>query len=73
MQGSKATVLVLHTHHSIMDGSSLQIAIQDLEAMYEALTRGQPAQLPQPPLQYSDFAQWQHSQQQSGAWDRHLR
>ena len=63
---------MLRTHHSIMDGSSLQVAVKDLGALYQALDTKQPHALPEQPIQYSDFAQWQHSQQQAGAWEPHL-
>ena len=55
-----------------MDGSSLQLAIRDLGALYQALEAKQPAELPQQSIQYSDFAQWQQSQQKAGAWENHL-
>ena len=54
-----------------MDGSSLQVAMRDLGAIYQGLQTQQPAELPQQSIQYSDFAQWQHSQQEAGAWDPH--
>ena len=73
MQGKQDAVLVLKTHHSIMDGSSLQVAMRDLAALYQALSSGQPAELPECTIQYSDFAQWQHSQQETGAWEPHMQ
>lgn len=72
LQGHNEAVLVLRTHHSIMDGSSLQVAVKDLGALYRALETKQPDALPEQSIQYSDFAQWQHSQQQAGAWGPHL-
>ncbi len=37
MQGQEHNVLSLRTHHSIMDGSSLQVLTEDLEAAYTSL------------------------------------
>ena len=72
LQGKDEAVLVLRTHHSIMDGSSLRAAMSDLEALYAALATSKPAGLPALPIQYSDFAQWQHHQQEQGAWEPHV-
>ncbi|KAK9839969.1 hypothetical protein WJX74_001268 [Apatococcus lobatus] len=71
-QGDNEAVLVLRTHHSIMDGSSLQVAMRDLEALHQALETKQTPELPEQSIHYSDFAQWQHSQQEAGAWQPHL-
>ena len=56
-----------------MDGSSLKVAMRDLAALYQALSSGQQAELPDCAVQYSDFAQWQHSQQEAGAWEPHVQ
>lgn len=77
LQGDNAAVLVLHMHHSIMDGRSLQVAMKDLRAIYRGFTADaaadEAADLPELRIQYSDFAQWQHSQQQAGAWEPHVK
>lgn len=72
LQGETAAVLVLHTHHSIMDGSSLQVAMKDLGAIHQGLSAKHAPELRELPIQYSDFAQWQHNQQQAGAWEPHV-
>ena len=41
MQGQEHNVLSLRTHHSIMDGSSLQVLTEDLEAAYTSLNEHQ--------------------------------
>jgi hypothetical protein len=55
--------LLLHlTHHIISDGWSWRVFFDELEALYEADRRGEPAPLSEePPLQYVDFAAWQRS------------
>ncbi|MFI6387455.1 amino acid adenylation domain-containing protein [Nonomuraea sp. NPDC050540] len=45
-------------HHIIFDGTSVEIFITDLAALYDGKT------LPEPPIQYGDFAAWQR-----GRWD----
>ena len=39
LQGKSSSVLALRTHHSIMDGSSLQVLTADLEAAYSSLAK----------------------------------
>lgn len=52
-------LLVLVLHHILIDGWSLQILKRELLALYDAFCRGEPSPLPELPLQYGDFAQWQ--------------
>lgn len=53
-------VLVFVAHHIAMDGWSLGPLTRDLVAAYVAHRSGQPPQLPPLPVQYADFAVWQH-------------
>lgn len=41
------------------DGSSSDIFYQELTVIYAAFSTGQPSPLPECPVQYADFAQWQ--------------
>ncbi|HET9789164.1 MAG TPA: condensation domain-containing protein, partial [Pyrinomonadaceae bacterium] len=52
-------VLLMTMHHIIGDGWSNGILIRELTALYEALVEGRVANLPDLPIQYADFAQWQ--------------
>ncbi len=52
-------VLLITMHHIISDGWSIKVLIRELSALYEAYTNGQPAALPELPIQYADFATWQ--------------
>ncbi len=52
-------MLLLTLHHIIADGWSGDIFFQELDAFYTARTGGQPAALPDLPLQYVDYAVWQ--------------
>ena len=52
--------LHLTLHHLIMDGVTVfRNFLSELIALYDAFTRGQPSPLPEPALQYADFAVWQ--------------
>src|SRR5262249_50291049 len=53
--------LYLSAHHIILYGISMyKIFLPELEALYKALRAGQPPPLPELPIQYADFAAWQH-------------
>ncbi len=52
-------VLLLLLHHTIADGWSLQVLLQDLAALYSAAVQGAPADLPPLPVQYPEYAMWQ--------------
>ena len=72
VQGDSNMVLLLCTHHSIMDGTSLQVAIDNLGSLYTEARANRPARLPEQPIQYSDYARWQRQQQEEGAWEPHV-
>ncbi|MFI6730941.1 amino acid adenylation domain-containing protein [Streptomyces atratus] len=52
-------VLALTVHHVACDAWSLAILQMELSAQYTALLRGADAGLPELPVQYADFAQWE--------------
>ncbi|MEU7279573.1 amino acid adenylation domain-containing protein [Streptomyces sp. NPDC045431] len=66
--GSHRVLLV--AHHLVCDGWSLQVLLRDLSAAYEAEVKGVPDVLPEPPLQYPDYAAWQRERMEGGAYDR---
>ncbi len=52
--------LFLTLHHLIFDGVSLtSILLPELEKLYQAFANGQRSPLPEPYLQYADYASWQ--------------
>ncbi|HJP95210.1 MAG TPA: amino acid adenylation domain-containing protein [Pyrinomonadaceae bacterium] len=52
-------VLLITMHHIISDGWSIKVLIREIGALYESYAHGQPAVLPDLPIQYADFAVWQ--------------
>ncbi|MEU2182352.1 amino acid adenylation domain-containing protein, partial [Streptomyces thermolilacinus] len=58
-------VLVLSTHHIVSDGWSLDVLTKDLKALYRAAADPQAAPPAELPVQYADFAAWEHD-----SWDR---
>ena len=57
--------LLLTLHHIIADGWSMGVLIKELAALYEAFSFMKPSPLPELPIQYTDFAYWQHQWLQS--------
>ena len=70
--GPDRHLLVLVMHHSIGDGSSVQILIDELSAVYRAETAGVPASLPPLLMEYCDYAVWQQDRMQGDELDRQL-
>ncbi len=53
-------------HHIIFDGVSIyRTVLPELAAIYNAFAKGEPSPLPEPELQYGDFALWQERLQQT--------
>jgi amino acid adenylation domain-containing protein len=53
-------------HHIIGDGVSIEICLQELTALYTACSSDQSSPLNDRPIQYADFAVWQHQRLESG-------
>jgi acyl-CoA synthetase (AMP-forming)/AMP-acid ligase II len=58
-------LLLIAMHQMIADGGSLGVIADELAALYEAFASGKASPLPPLPIQYADFAAWQH------AWQSH--
>jgi amino acid adenylation domain-containing protein len=52
-------MLLVTLHHIVADGWSIGVLMRELSTLYSAFARGNPSPLPELPIQYSDFAQWQ--------------
>jgi amino acid adenylation domain-containing protein/non-ribosomal peptide synthase protein (TIGR01720 family) len=57
---SQSHVLLINMHHIVSDAWSMEIFTQELSALYKAFLSGEPSPLPELPIQYTDFAVWQH-------------
>ncbi len=55
-------LLVLNAHHIAVDGWSLGILYDELAKLYAAFHAGLPSPLPELPIQYVDYALWQHEE-----------
>jgi amino acid adenylation domain-containing protein len=59
-------LMVLRWHHLVMDGPSFTVLFEELRTLYAAFLAGEPSPLPEPAMQYADYALWQ---QESGSGD----
>ncbi|KPV60118.1 tyrocidine synthetase [Paenibacillus sp. A3] len=53
--------LVLTIHHIVIDRLTFSIFFEELMAHYKAALAGVPAELPELPIQYADYAEWQRN------------
>jgi amino acid adenylation domain-containing protein len=52
-------LLLLTIHHIVSDGWSMGIFTREFSTIYQALSTGHEVELPELPIQYADFAEWQ--------------
>lgn len=65
-------LLLLTLHHIIFDEWSSGVLIRELGELYAALVENQPVALPELPIQYADFADWQRQWLQGEVLSRQL-
>ncbi|MGN6374501.1 MAG: non-ribosomal peptide synthetase [Sphingomonas sp.] len=71
--GEEEHRLYLTLHHIIFDGVSIyRILVPELAALVAAFEAGKPTPLPEPALQYADYAAWQAEQADPASLDRQL-
>jgi amino acid adenylation domain-containing protein len=64
--------LLLTFHHVVADGWSMGVLVREVGALYAAALEGRPSPLPEPPVQYADFALWQRRRLAGETLERHL-
>ena len=57
--GAADHAVLLTLHHIVGDGWSMGLLMQEAAVIYEAFRQRRPSPLPEAPLQYPDFAEWQ--------------
>jgi hypothetical protein len=65
-------ILLLSTHHIAADAWSDAILRRDLTSLYAAHCSGVPPDLPELPVQYSDFAVWERAKESSASFRAEL-
>jgi aspartate racemase len=63
-------VLFFMAHHSVFDGTSTGLLLNELAAIYDAFSAGKESPLAAVPVQYADYAIWQRAQLSEGELDR---
>lgn len=64
--------LLLSMHHIISDGWSLGVLCKEMATLYEGYSAGKESPLVDLPIQYSDYAAWQHERLQGKELERLL-
>jgi amino acid adenylation domain-containing protein/FkbM family methyltransferase len=57
--GPEAHLLLLTLHHIVSDGWSMRVLLRETRILYQAFLESRPSPLPELPVQYADFAEWQ--------------
>ena len=70
--GEREHVVAFTLHHIVSDGWSTDIFVREFVALYEAFIAGAPSPLPEPSLQYADYAVWQRGWLQGATLDEQL-
>ena len=70
--GNEEHILLVVLHHIASDGWSMGILMRELSHFYEAEIIGRPSSLPELPIQYVDFAEWQREWLQGKVLDDQL-
>jgi len=65
-------VALFTMHHIIFDAWSIGVLIREVGTLYESFSQGLSSPLPELPIQYADFAQWQREMLQGEKLDTHL-
>ena len=72
--------LFIVQHHIVTDGWSLALLLRELNALYGAFSEGRPSPLPDPAVQYADYAVWQREwlgsdvlRRELGYWGERLK
>ena len=65
-------VFFMIIHHIIIDGWSLGVFNQELGQLYNAYCKGEAASLPELPIQYADFSEWQRQRLQDESLDKEI-
>jgi amino acid adenylation domain-containing protein len=57
--GADDHALLISMHHAVSDGWSMEIFFRELSTLYDAFREGRESPLPEPPVQYADYAAWE--------------
>ncbi len=73
-------VFLCTMHHTVTDAWSMQVFVKELSALYDGFVSGETPPLPELPIQYGDYSEWQHEaleseliQKQVSYWGERLK
>jgi len=64
--------ILIAAHHLVADGWSLGVLVRELSECYRRLRSGQSPELPEPAIQYGDYAAWQRERAAAGEFEAQL-
>ncbi|HEV2846704.1 MAG TPA: condensation domain-containing protein, partial [Thermoanaerobaculia bacterium] len=70
--GESEHALLFSLHHVVSDGWSMGVLVREVSVLYSAFLHGEPSPLPEPPVQYADYAVWQRQWLQGEALEAQL-
>src|SRR5271166_1052329 len=70
--GEEEHLLFLNIHHIVSDGWSSGVLLGELSRLYAAFVEGRPSPLPEPAIQYADYAAWQRDWLKGETLERQL-
>jgi amino acid adenylation domain-containing protein len=70
--GAEEHVLLTNMHHIVSDGWSAGIMAREVSILYGGFRQGLPSPLPEPGIQYADFAVWQRRRLEGASLEAHL-
>ena len=65
-------VLLFTMHHIISDGWSMGVLVREVATLYDSFSRGEASPLPEPAIQYGDYAVWQRQYLEGAVLDEQL-
>ena len=75
----KRHALIINVHHTVSDGRSMRILMDELGQFYASWLHGEPCVMADLPVQYTDYARWHRAwldsdecETQLSYWRRHL-
>ncbi len=70
--GEEAHALLITLHHIAGDGWSVDVLVQELNALYTAYARGEANPLQTLRVQYADYAAWEHARSHGEEFESHV-
>ena len=70
--GDDDFLLCVTMHHILCDAWSMGVLLREMTTLYQGFDAGEPAALPDLPVQYADFSLWQHAYLAGEVFDQQL-